>query len=168
MIGNGLLAIRKKMPLFKNGNHPIDFGLTFRGKRIFGDNKTIEGYALGLFLAFLTVTIQYFLHRFEFVRQFELVDYSNPLIFLIGIVQGFAAVLGDSLKSFFKRQIGIEAGKPFFFFDQTDMVFTSIIFSALFYPVAPINYLILLIAYPFLHIFFHIVAYLLKLRDTWI
>lgn len=168
MLGNGLIPLRQHIPVLKNGKHAIDFGLTFRGRRVFGENKTIEGYILGIAIALVTGLIQFFLHKYEFFRSYELLDFSKYSFVLVGGVQGFAAIFGDSLKSFVKRQFDVKPGKSFLFFDQTDIVFTSILFSALFYPVPVSAYIVLLVGYPIIHQVFHMLAYLLKLRDSWI
>ncbi|MBN1915656.1 CDP-archaeol synthase [Candidatus Dojkabacteria bacterium] len=168
MLGNGLIPVRQHIPLLKKGKHAIDCGLTFRGRRIFGENKTIEGYVFGTVIALIAGLIQSFLHRYEFFRNYELLDFSKYSFVLIGGVQGFVAIFGDSLKSFVKRQFDVKPGKPFLFFDQTDIVFTSIIFSAFFYPVPLSSYIILLVGYPIIHQVFHMLAYVLKIRDSWI
>jgi CDP-2,3-bis-(O-geranylgeranyl)-sn-glycerol synthase len=40
---------------------------------------------------------------------------------------GFAALAGDSIKSFFKRRIGIQSGSPWIPFDQLDFVVASLL-----------------------------------------
>jgi len=134
---------------------PIDNGKTFRGKRVFGTNKTYRGIfavALGTGLGF---AIQAFiLHRCEIFRKLELLDYSSAIIVLLGFLIGAAAMLGELPNSFLKRQIDIAPGATtggvlsllFYIFDQIDYLlgvwivlacfvsagFQRIVFSAIF------------------------------------
>jgi CDP-archaeol synthase len=110
--------------------HPIDQGKSFRGKRIFGANKTYRGvvaFALGTALGF---AVQAFvLHKYEVFRQVELINYS-PFVVGLGFLIGFAAMLSELLNSFIKRQIDIAPGATtggvlslcFYIFDQIDFL----------------------------------------------
>ncbi|HIH43151.1 TPA: CDP-archaeol synthase [Candidatus Woesearchaeota archaeon] len=124
-------------------NVPVDFGYTLkikksRGKkdardRIFGDHKTWRG------LFFATVTgigiafIQYLIQDYPFISTVKLFPYNNWL--LIGFLLGFGAIFGDLVKSFFKRRLHINDGKPLYFFDQLDYVAGSYLFLAFYYVV---------------------------------
>lgn len=135
---------------------PLDGGKTFRGKRIFGANKTYRGIfavALGTALGF---AIQLFvLHRFEVFQRLELLDYSSPTVVLTGLLVGAAAMLGELPNSFIKRRIDIAPGTVgkggilnlfFYIFDQIDyllgvwivlagligITFQRVVFSAVF------------------------------------
>ncbi|RMD58557.1 CDP-archaeol synthase, partial [Candidatus Woesearchaeota archaeon] len=48
----------------------------------------------------------------------------------IGFALGFGALLGDSVKSFFKRRMGIAPGKPWYIIDQLDYVIGAIIIAS--------------------------------------
>ena len=109
--------------------HPIDSEKNFRGKRIFGANKTYRGIfavALGTALGFAFQA--FVLHRFEFFRQLELLDYSSAKVIFIGFLIGAAAMLGELPNSFIKRQVDIAPGAAtggflsviFYIFDQID------------------------------------------------
>ncbi len=169
ILGNGLIPTIVKLPFVKKEKfHSIDLGATLRGRRVFGANKTIEGYLIAIGIAFLAGLLQHFLADVPFFQKYSLIDYSGLNILWIAPVQGFAAVFGDSVKSFIKRQFDIAPGKPFYFFDQTDIVFTSVLFSALLYPVSWPHYVGLLILYPLMHFVFTIIGYLLGIRESWI
>ncbi len=47
---------------------------------------------------------------------------SGGQIFLFGAVVGLMALVGDAVKSYFKRRLGKEGGAPWFPFDQLDFV----------------------------------------------
>ena len=55
---------------------------------------------------------------------------------LIGFLLGFGAIFGDLVKSFFKRRLHIDDGKPLYFFDQLDYVAGSYLFLSLYYVVS--------------------------------
>jgi CDP-2,3-bis-(O-geranylgeranyl)-sn-glycerol synthase len=110
---------------------PIDGGRTFRGRRLFGSNKTYRGIlavGLGTALGFGIQTIV--LHQITFIRSLELIDYSPLNWFPIGFAVGIAAMLSELPNSFIKRQIGIAPGRAgngivgvlFYIIDQVDML----------------------------------------------
>jgi hypothetical protein len=134
---------------------PVDGGKTFRGKRIFGANKTYRGIvavAAGTGLGFAVQSSV--LHRWEIFRRIELLDYTSASIIGIGLTIGAAAMLSELLNSFVKRQLDIAPGETtsgvlslfFYVFDQIDFVigawaalalfvsvtFERVIFSAFF------------------------------------
>lgn len=53
--------------------------------------------------------------------------------FVYGAALGFGALLGDSVKSFFKRRLNIPPGKPWPVFDQVDFVIGALIIASLFF-----------------------------------
>jgi hypothetical protein len=110
---------------------PIDKGCTFRGKRIFGANKTYRGIVavgLGTAAGFSLQTM--FFHHFAPIRSIELIGYSFPKIPIIGFVFGAAAMLSELPNSFIKRQLDIAPGNMtsgvtaliFYAFDQIDFL----------------------------------------------
>lgn len=53
-----------------------------------------------------------------------------------GLTMGLAAMVGDAVKSFFKRRIGIAPGLPWIPADQLDFVFAGILVLSLWVPLA--------------------------------
>lgn len=109
---------------------PIDNGHSFRGKRMFGDNKTYRGIvAVGIGTA-IGFGIQTILHISIKPMNLELLDYKIPSALFIGLPMGAAAMLSELPNSFVKRQIDIAPGTAatgaasliFYFFDQVDML----------------------------------------------
>lgn len=166
MLGNAFMPFREK--IFGEMKHPIDFEIKVRERRLFGENKTFEGLVMAMLFALFVGLIQYLIRDVPFFKTHSIIDYSTSAIFWIAPVQGFAAVLGDALKSSLKRQVGVKPGKPFLFVDQTDFVFTNILFSYFLYPVDPVYYLAILIIYPLLHIVSNIIGYLIGVKEEWI
>ena len=108
-------------------NYPVDFNKKFRDKPIFGKNKTYRGFLFGILTAILIVFIQQ--NVYEYTSSISLLNYSEINVFLLGFLMGFCALFGDLIKSFFKRQVGIDSGHSWFPFDQIDWVIGSLIFA---------------------------------------
>lgn len=102
------------MKVFPTLSFPADFGLEFRGKRILGDHKTIRGFVSGTLAAHLL-----------FLGLTSVIDTQLPVYF--GAIIGFAALLGDAIKSFIKRQFDIAPGRVWFPFDQLDWIIASLL-----------------------------------------
>lgn len=108
--------------LFPKYNLPIDFGKTWRHQEIFGSHKTYRGLVSGIITGMLIFYIQQNLFGLSsFIRSLSLFDYqaTNPLF---GAWIGFCALLGDLIKSFFKRRLKIKPGKPWIPFDEIDWI----------------------------------------------
>lgn len=97
---------------------PLDFGRTFRGHPVFGKNKTWRGLVAGMVFGGLTGIL--------------LQALGLPFAWWWGLVLGFSALLGDALKSFAKRQLGIRPGASWFPFDQLDFVVVAYLASLAF------------------------------------
>lgn len=133
-------------------NVPVDFNKKFLGKPIFGTHKTWRGLFFGVLFGTLVAYLQKFMYsNLEFIRMISVYDYSNPL--LLGFLMSSGALIGDLVKSFFKRRIGIPEGKDWIFFDQYDFVIGSLVFAWQFYPKDPDFLLACFIISPILHIF---------------
>lgn len=147
---------------------PADFKKKFRSRRILGNNKTIRGFVLGICGGALIGLIQYFIQDTGFISGVVFIKYTLFGGIFAGAVFGFAALFGDALESFFKRQIGIDPGKPFIPFDQLDYIIGIIAFSFLIKPMTLQMIIGLLIAGPLLHILSTKIGYFLKIRkEKW-
>ena len=137
--------------LLPKWGYPVDAGRTFRGKRIFGDHKTIRGLLAGIFVSSLVYGVQQLAYReSQFIREISLLDYGKYSLWF-GAILGAGALGGDLLKSFFKRQVAIEPGTSWFPFDQIDWIIGT-----------------LLVAVPYVHfqVPFIVVALLLTLISS--
>src|SRR5262245_46832199 len=83
---------------------PIDGGLTWRGRRLLGDNKTWRG---ALVMTTGPVVATAVLHRFEWYRR-RLPAEVSP--WALGAILGVSTVVGELPNSFLKRQLGIAPG----------------------------------------------------------
>jgi CDP-2,3-bis-(O-geranylgeranyl)-sn-glycerol synthase len=156
--GNMAPIIVKKYFLFLA--KPIDHGLKFKGKPVFGKNKTWRGLIFGPIFGIITAYIQ-----FKLNLSINIINYDYWLY--IGFLMGFGALLGDIVESFFKRQCNVKPGQRFFPWDQVDFVIGALLLSFFFIP-ATIRFnviITLLILSPLLHISVNHLAYYLKIRN---
>lgn len=170
-IANSIASDVAHIRFLERYSAPMDFGLKWRGVRIFGPNKTWRGLLFGVLAALITGMVQQeyagqatailsgYLHLDSTLK---LPQMSMPLAFLLG----FGAMIGDAVKSFFKRRMGIESGQPAPLLDQLDYIFGAFFFA---WVITPINLdyfaLIIIITVP-LHLLANFVAWLLKLKKV--
>jgi CDP-2,3-bis-(O-geranylgeranyl)-sn-glycerol synthase len=108
---------------------PIDGGATFRGRRLFGDNKTWRGLACAWLGAVATVALQKYVLD-GYAGNVAVLDYGAVGALGLGTAFGVGATVGELPNSFLKRQIGIgPGGRPhgalvpvFYLFDQVDVL----------------------------------------------
>jgi CDP-2,3-bis-(O-geranylgeranyl)-sn-glycerol synthase len=146
------------MPVLFHGTKPLDFGRKFGGKRIFGKGKTVLG-TLGGMLGGMAA-------GFVLLLSFPEILILIPNYFFLVITLAIGAILGDAIKSFFKRQLGIPSGQQWLLADQLDFVAGGFLLSLLvrvpeFEVVA-----ILLLATGFIHLFTNFAAFKLKLKKV--
>jgi CDP-2,3-bis-(O-geranylgeranyl)-sn-glycerol synthase len=147
-------------------NQPLDFNQKFRGHRVFGEHKTIRGLVVGTLSGGIIFFLQQYLYsNSDFFRNLSLIDYSNvPALF--GFSIGFGALVGDAIKSFFKRQIGIKPGTSWFPWDQIDWVIGSLIFALPFVQVGPLLACSFVITGLGLHLLFKLIGFAIKVNDS--
>jgi len=88
---------------------PIDGGLTFRGRRVFGDNKTVRGFVVmvpATAAAFATLAIFAGDPAALGLWPLSIVGYL-----VTGAVAGLGFMAGELPNSFLKRQLGIGPGE---------------------------------------------------------
>jgi CDP-2,3-bis-(O-geranylgeranyl)-sn-glycerol synthase len=96
------------------GGTPIDFGKNWKdGRRILGDGKTFRGLIGGTVCGIIIGLIQ-----IQASPQFSLPAFTLGAV----VALSFGALLGDIVKSFFKRRLGLERGAKFPLVDQLDFV----------------------------------------------
>ncbi len=157
-IANMAPVFAVRLPGLRHWNTPLDFGKSFRGRRIFGDNKTWRGMVFGVVCAILFGLLQY--------RGIAYSAESTSFIIVASGMLGLGALVGDALASFFKRQRDIPAGQAWIPVDQTDYIIGGLLFV---YPLIP-NQLTSTVAlatialYMLLHVVFSYIGYLLGLK----
>lgn len=154
-------VLANPIPYFNRWTTPMDFGKSFRGRRIFGDNKTWRGLVSGVVVGTLLATIQYYVWV-----PTQLSGHSVWFFVLLGALLGFGALAGDAVESFIKRQVGIKPGGAWFPFDQIDFIIGGILASLVLVRLPLSVYAWIFVLYFGLHIVFAYIAYLLHLKDT--
>jgi hypothetical protein len=144
LVGLALHGFCIKYDLLTFLYHPIDRGRKFRGKRIFGENKTYRGVAvvsLGTAIGFALQSLLF--HRIASVRSVELFDYAFFKSAALGLAVGVAAMLSELPNSFIKRQFEIAPGTAakgwksviFYVYDQIDFLLGAWLALAIMVPV---------------------------------
>lgn len=150
--------------IFSKYNYPMDGNRKFRGKRILGDHKTWRGFIAGIISAELVFLLQIFFYSSSFFQAISLIDYRTAPWFLGGLI-GCGALVGDAVKSFFKRQLSIPPGKSWFPFDQIDWVLGAIIFVSFFIKLSLIIIILTLVFGLIIHLLVKVVGYFLKVNE---
>jgi CDP-diglyceride synthetase len=88
---------------------PLDGGLTFRGRRVFGDNKTVRG-ALVMIGATALVAAALALSCGALYRQLSVSAFQIAHPLLWGLLLGTGYIVGELPNSLVKRQLGIAPG----------------------------------------------------------
>jgi CDP-2,3-bis-(O-geranylgeranyl)-sn-glycerol synthase len=115
------------------GGTKIDFGRSWRGKRIFGDGKSWRGLFGG---GLAGVLIGLILIGISAIWDSENFWGFGPFWSNIGILfcLSFGAVLGDLMGAFIKRRLGMARGTKAPILDQYDFVFGAFVITAIFFP----------------------------------
>ena len=85
---------------------PLDGGLTLRGQRLLGANKTIRGFVVMIPAAALSFALLGAIVP----ASFGVWDLSVPSFAALGACAGFGFMAGELPNSFVKRQLGIAPG----------------------------------------------------------
>ena len=141
-------------------NYAVDFNKKIGKKPILGKNKTFRGLFFGIILSIITVYLQ------KLINIPSIVDYNtvNPLV--LGFLLGFGALFGDLVKSFFKRQLNIQPGKPFIPFDQIDWILGAMVFALFYVKITFLQAASAVIIFGILHPFINILGFWLKLKKN--
>lgn len=158
------------------GGTPVDFGRTWKGKRILGDGKTwrglVGGVSAGIAFGLILIAL------FELVPS-NFPDYGGwPRSVGVVVTLAFGSLLGDMAGAFIKRRLGMERGQKAPVLDQYDFVAGALLLTALFHPswVAStyingdgiVALIVLLVFVPLLHRSVNIIGYKLgKKKEPW-
>ena len=160
-----------KIKGLRSFNTPIDLGLTYKGVRYLGDHKTYRGLLLGFLVGGLigliqTLAINHLAFFDSLAHQLQLLSNLDSLNWiLLGALLGFFALLGDAIKSFFKRRLGIQPGKAWPVMDQIDYLIGAFMIIGIVFNLTPTHYFVGLLAYGLIHPVISYTAYLLKLKQ---
>ena len=156
-------------PLSKLFQQPIDCGLTWRGRRLLGDNKKLRGLMAMPLAAAVTFSIlgglQGWLPAWLEAGTWNL---SLSQYAALGFVCGLAFMLAELPNSFLKRQLGVPPGeaprhgilKPVTLtIDRLDSVVGVLLVVSLLLPVEPATWLWVFLLGPATHAAFSVWLY---------
>jgi CDP-2,3-bis-(O-geranylgeranyl)-sn-glycerol synthase len=144
---------------------PLDFGKTYKDKEILGKNKTWRGLIAGIAVAIAIIYLQTYLYNFNFFKNLSLFDYQAIDKISYGFLFGLGVILGDAVKSFFKRRTNQKPGARWFFWDQLDFLGALILILFVYLPPWYIFILIIIIS-PFLPLVSNWLGYKLKIKKV--
>lgn len=163
-----------RSPFSKRFQVPIDGQGKFRGKRIFGDNKTWRGFAAmvpAVGIAFIALRLS-----FELLPA-ALSDGLWPLSWfqygVLGCLVGLGFMIGELPNSFIKRQLDIPPGEapsqPFvrpicFVVDRFDSILGGMIVLSFVVPLPWLTWLFILIIGPIIHLAFNFLLFQLGVK----
>lgn len=166
-IANVLPVFAAHIPFLKKFSYPIDGYKILRGKRIFGDHKTVRGFVVGIIGAILTVFLEQLVYQnSSWIRTSVPLDYLGLNQYILGSLLGFGALGGDAIKSFFKRQFTIQPGGMWFPYDQVDYIIGGILLSGLYIRLSLLQYAVIIAMWFLVHIVSTTLGYLLKLKNS--
>jgi CDP-2,3-bis-(O-geranylgeranyl)-sn-glycerol synthase len=148
-------------------NAPIDFGATYRGKRLLGSHKTWRGLISGVTLSTVTLWLQQLaVARFGWAHSLtSSVDYVHLPTIILGVLFGVGALGGDAIESFFKRQRGVAPGHGWFPFDQLDYIIGASLLTMPFVELSLAQYAILIVLWLIVHLISSYLGWLLHLKE---
>jgi CDP-archaeol synthase len=150
---------------------PLDFGATYRGRRLFGDNKTWRGALIMVGGVVLAAALLWQWPAYRHALPDD-VEQASPA--LVGLLIGLGLVLGELPNSFVKRQLGIGPGRRASGFwgvaltvwDQVDFVPVIALLLLLIWQI-PIEQLLLAIAViGVVHFATNVIGYSIGARKT--
>lgn len=155
------------IPGLRNLDAPIDFGATYRGKRVLGAHKTWRGLVTGLICATVTLWLQQVAVEHAAWLRTATIDIGYPSLptLLLGPLFALGALGGDAIESFFKRQRGVEPGHGWFPFDQIDYIIGGAVVTIPFVQLTYLQYLWLILLWLVVHVVASHIGYLLKLKE---
>jgi CDP-2,3-bis-(O-geranylgeranyl)-sn-glycerol synthase len=156
-----------KLPGLRRLNMPIDFGATFHGKRVFGENKTWRGLVAGVIAATLALWLQQYLAgEIEWVRSLmEQIDYQGLPTLIVGPLLAIGALGGDAIKSFFKRRRGAAPGQAWFPYDLIDHIIGAAIVMTPFVVFELWVYLVVVLVWLVANLMVSYAGYLLHIKE---
>jgi CDP-2,3-bis-(O-geranylgeranyl)-sn-glycerol synthase len=149
------------------GGTPIDNGKNYSdGKRVFGDGKTWRGLIAGIIAGIAIGGVQIWA-----TGTYSLDMLPHQTVVSVTLLS-VGALLGDLVKSFFKRRFGKERGSKWPVADQYDLVAGAFILLVIFNPawifteVTLGAFICILILTPLLHRATNIIGYMFKVKEV--
>lgn len=155
-------------------SHPIDAGLRLRGRRLFGDNKTLRGFiVMAPAAGFSFFALGALLDATSPALRASIWPLSNPGLALLGTWAGLGFMLGELPNSFVKRQLDIAPGLPpvgraaafvAFVADRVDSIIGMAVALSLVTSTPWLTWLYVIVLGPAIHLCFSILLYRLGVK----
>lgn len=149
------------------GGTPIDLGKNYSdNRRLFGDGKTWRGLIVGILAGVLIGLVQIWASATFSLGMLPQQTLLSVTLLAIG------ALVGDLVKSFFKRRLGKERGAKWPVADQYDLVAGAFLLLLVFDPawlfsqVTLAAFICILIITPILHRAVNIIGFLVKVKEV--
>jgi CDP-2,3-bis-(O-geranylgeranyl)-sn-glycerol synthase len=149
-------------------NTPMDFGLHWRGQQLLGSHKTVRGLVTGVLMATLAHQLQVLLALNSVFLSALAIDPAFHQTWWLGGWMGFAALLGDAVKSLVKRQLHITPGRPWLPWDKIDWILGTLAGCWLLLPVTFGFALTAVITGLLLSSAGKVIGYWLKINRSWL
>ncbi|MBW7477203.1 CDP-archaeol synthase [Paenibacillus oenotherae] len=167
-----------KLPVVRRNRKPMDGGGYWRdGKRIFGDNKTWQGFfGMIVFTAFWFGLMGWLTGQWTWLKENSLLPwetYNTPFTeWGYGLLWGFAYVLFELPNSFIKRRLNIPPGRnikgwtgiSFTLIDQADSVIGCVLATYIFYHPTGLEVLLFLLIGTGIHYVVNLLLFVLGLK----
>ncbi|HVF40752.1 MAG TPA: CDP-archaeol synthase [Gemmatimonadaceae bacterium] len=153
---------------------PVDGGLHFRGRRLFGANKTVRGFVVMPPAAAISFcSLGMLLDATSAELRDSLWPVSNSALTLLGACAGLGFMLGELPNSFVKRQLGIPPGQPAkgsiatllsFAADRLDSILGMLIAISIVAPTPWMTWVYVIVLGPGIHLCFSVLLYRLGVK----
>lgn len=129
-------------------------------RRLLGDHKTVVGFGVGVAAAIAVAWLQ--------SRASDIVPILwRPEAWLaIGSISGVSAMLGDAIKSFFKRRRGYPPGARWVPADQLDFAIAALLGLSLVVPLAVADFAVVLVFTFIADVAINHIAFRIGIRDS--
>jgi CDP-2,3-bis-(O-geranylgeranyl)-sn-glycerol synthase len=153
--------------LFRPLKRPLDGGAHFRGRRLFGDNKTWRGAVV--VVAGVLVTAVLLSHwDWWWSRLPGGLRDAGPVLY--GLLLGLGVVLGELPNSFLKRQLGVAPGRRhgllLTIYDQADFVLAVWVLLLPLWVMAPWQAAFVFAVVAVVHLAINVVGYAIGARTS--
>ena len=160
-----------RMPASRRLLAPLDGGARFRGKRVFGENKTVRGFVVMVPAAAAAFALLHFtLSRAAPSVVAELWRLDTPGYATLGAWAGLGVMLGELPNSFVKRQLDVAPGMAppaggkvgtavMFVVDRVDSIIGMLVAISLVVPTPWMTWVYVLVIGPGIHLAFSVLLY---------
>ncbi|MFQ5405957.1 MAG: CDP-2,3-bis-(O-geranylgeranyl)-sn-glycerol synthase [Candidatus Micrarchaeia archaeon] len=156
--------VANSVPVIFGGGVPLDFNRNFSdGRRIFGEGKTLRGFASGVLLGTL--------FGFLLSPNTRLFGLSPQGFLTVSFLLSFGALTGDAAGSFVKRRVGLSHGQQYLFVDQLFFLLFALLFAFAFKPellseIGVLGVVVLTLFTLVLHVSFNLLAHKYKFKKV--